>query len=55
MGVVIIGLAVYYFVVEDLEITRFLLLMITGGVAFYFENEVIKKYLKKFINLRLKK
>jgi hypothetical protein len=54
IGVILVGLSVYGLLYLDLERIDFTLLMIIGLACFYFENSTIKKYIKKFLDSKIK-
>ncbi len=54
IGLIIVGLSVYGLLYLDLDIVKFTLLDMIGFACFYFENETIQKFLKKYFQNRFK-
>jgi hypothetical protein len=54
LGVIMMGFAVYGLLYLELEKVEFSLLIGIGLACFYFENSTIKKYIKKFLDNKIK-
>lgn len=54
LGFLIIGVSVYGLLYLELEVLKFGALFIFGSVFVYFENNTIKKYIKKALDKYLK-
>ena len=55
IGFLIMASAVFGLLVLELELLSFSVLMAVGSCFFYFENETIKRYLKRAVNKYLRK
>lgn len=47
IGIIVFALGVYMFTFQGLELVKFIVLLIVGGVLVYFDNKGIKRILNK--------
>lgn len=50
IGIILISVSTYLYLVNNLETIKFSIVVTIGFACFYFENKVIKIYLKKALN-----
>lgn len=50
LGIIIVGISIYGLLYLELTVLKFSVLITIGLACFYFENESIKKYLRKAVD-----
>jgi hypothetical protein len=54
IGIILVGFSVYGLLYLNLETVKFTILIMIGMACFYFENNTIKSFLKKYFQSKLK-